>query len=398
MGLSLRGMVAGRVGCSSTQAFDEEAVRQLVEGVLESASLNEAEEQDEIAAGDETYPTLEEPESDLASMTAERKIEACLAMERAAQASDERIRQMQGSYVSTSTHRRWLKNSYGLDLTSGGQHLVAVCIPIAKDGEATSTGVDLAVCHRQSELDPEVLGRSAAAKAVSLLHAEPVPSGSYHVILDRDAMTDLLATFCGSFSAENAQQKLSLLAGKEGTRVASEAVTIMDDPLLPGGPASCTFDGEGSATRTKALVEDGVLVTLLHSRKTARRQGVKTTGNAVRAGYSSTIRVGPTNLFLRPGDRAPEELIAAVGEGLFITDVSGLHCGAHPISGDFSLPCKGFLIERGRKARPVERVTVAGNFYRLLESVREVANDLRFNGNSIASPTVDVGELTIAGT
>ena len=397
-GLSLRGTVNGRMGYASTQALDEEAIRQLVEGVIESAELNEAEEQDEIYPGDKEYPVLPDPDCDLDSVNAAQKLQVCRDMDQAAMGADPRIRQIEGSMVSTSKGTLLMKNSYGLDLKSSEQMLVAYCFPVAKDGEATSTGVDVYCGTKFADLDAAAVGRKAAAQAISLLHAAPVPSGTYRVVLDRDAMSDLLGTFCGMFSAENAQQKLSLLAGKEGTKIASEVITLMDDPLLPGGPASCTFDAEGCATRTKAVIDHGVLTTLLHNRKTAARQGVQTTGNAGRAGYSGPVHVAPTNLFIRPGESTPEQLMAAVGNGLLITEVSGLHCGANPISGDFSLISKGFVLRDGRKAEPVERITVAGNFYRLLESIRAVANDLKFNGSSVVSPTVDAGELSVSGS
>jgi len=199
------------------------------------------------------------------------------------------------------------------------------------------------------------------------------------------------------FSAENAQQKMSLLGGKEGTVIASEAVTLMDDPLLPGGLATGAFDAEGSASQTKAVIDKGVLTTLLHSRKTAKKQGVKSTGNAHRAGYSGPVRVSPSNFFFKPGEKDLAQLMESVGEGLLITDLAGLHSGANPTSGDFSLLAKGFTIEGGKRGKPVQQITVAGNFYQLLKAIREVGSDLQFPGSSVGSPSVDCGELNISG-
>ena len=136
-------------------------------------------------------------------------------------------------------------------------------------------------------------------------------------------MGDLLATFCGVFSADNVQKGLSLLAGREGETIASASVTLTDDPLMPMGLASCPFDREGAATHTKHILENGVLKTLLHNRKTAKKAGCKTTGNAAGAG-----RVAPTNLFFKPGRLTQEELLANLGDGLFLTEVTGLHAGA----------------------------------------------------------------------
>ena len=212
------------------------------------------------------------------------------------------------------------------------------------------------------------------------------------MVFKRGAMADLLTTFSGVFSAGNAQQGLSLLAGREGKKIAADCVTIVDDPLMPWGPGSSPFDREGAATKKKNVVERGVLTTLLHNRKTAKKAGIRTTGNAAGGG-----RVAPSNLFIAPGERAPEALIADVGEGLYVTEVMGLHAGANPVSGDFSLLSRGFVIENGKIGRAVEQFTVAGNFYRLLEDVAEVADDLKFEGTPIASPTLRVKKLSVAG-
>ena len=190
---------------------------------------------------------------------------------------------------------------------------------------------------------------------------------------------------------------MSLLSGKEGESIASPAVTLMDDPLLPGGYGSCPFDAEGSAARTKAVIDQGVLKTLLHSRKTARKQGVETTGNAARMSYASPITVAPTNYYFQPGEKDLATLMADMGDGLVITEVSGLHAGADPISGDFSLLSKGYTVEGGKRGHAVEQITVAGNFDRLLKSIRAVAPDLYFFGSSIGSPSVDVGTLVVSG-
>lgn len=395
-GLGLRGTVNGRMGYASTQAFDDDAVIQLIEGVKDSAALTETDEQDEIFAGEESYPVLPEIESDLADVRAEDKLAVCLNMEKAAKAVDERVTRVQGSRMVTASGMIRLKNSFGLDLTSRDSLGYAVLSAVAKDGDDTATGAQIAVARNFSEIDPEKVGREGAEDALSQLNAAPVASGSYRTVIRYDAMSDLLRTFCGMFSAEAAQKKLSLLAGREGTKIASDKVTIMDDPLLPGGFASCAFDGEGSACFTKAVVDAGVLTTLLHSRKTAKKQGVATTGNASR-GYSSPVHVAPTNLFIRPGEKTLDQLMEDVGNGLLITEVSGLHAGANPASGDFSLLSKGFVIENGKKGRPVKQITVAGNFYKLLENVREVACDLKFEGSSIASPSLDAGEMAISG-
>ena len=143
------------------------------------------------------------------------------------------------------------------------------------------------------------------------------------------------------------------------------------------------------------VIDKGVLTTLLHSRKTARKQGVQSTGNAHRA--NGAIRVAPTNFFFKPGEKDLAALMEDVGNGLVITDLAGLHSGANPTSGDFSLLSKGYTIENGQRGHAVEQITVAGNFYEVLKNIVAVGSDLDFSGSSIGSPSVDVGTLKVSG-
>ena len=393
--LSLRGTVNGKMGTSSTQAFDDAAIQQLVDGVKESAALIETDEQDEIYAGDAEYPVIPEVASDVKDVSAEDKLTLCLAMEKAAKEADPRIWKVQRAMVSTGSSVIRMKNSYGLDLSDEGSYCMAYAAPIAKAEGKTATGGWAEAGFRFADLDAERIGKKAAEETVCQLGGAPVPGGEYRVILRFDAMQALLQTFSGIFSAENVQQNLSLLKGKEGETIASAAVTLMDDPLLPGGFGSQRFDGEGSASRTKAVIDQGVLTTLLHSRKTARKQGVQSTGNAHR--MNGAIRVAPTNFFFKPGEKELAALMADVGEGLVITDLAGLHSGANPTSGDFSLLSKGYTIEGGKRGRAVEQITVAGNFYDVLKNIVAVGSDLDFSGSNIGSPSVDVGTLKVSG-
>ena len=395
-GLSLRGTVNGKMGYASTEAFDDEAIAQLIEGVKESAALMEAETQDEIFAGEDEYPTVPDVPSDLDEVPAEKKLELCLELEKLAREGDPRVTKAD-AMLSTQKNRRILRNSYGLNLSSEGSAFMSYASAIAVEDGSTGDGGESARGHLIADLDVKKLAEGAVQDAVGQLHGEPVATGEYRVIFERHAMQAMLRTFAGVFSAESAQQNMSLLKDKEGTVIASDIVTLMDDPLFPGGLNSRAFDAEGSASRTKAVIDKGVLTTLLHTRKTAKKQGVASTGNAVRQGYSATVHVGPTNMFLKPGEKSLEELMADVGEGLVITGLSGLHAGANAASGDFSLLSNGYTIEGGKRGRAVERVTVAGNFYELLKQIRAVGSDLELPLVGVDSPSVDVGTLKVSG-
>ena len=396
-GLGLRGMYQGKMGYASTQAFDEEAIRQLIEGVKEGALLREDEGAEEIYEGDAEYPTVVSYDETLAQVPATAKLDAVLAIEKAALESVDTVKQCEGTQLSTMSGEVYLRNSYGLNLQHKDNAFIAYTGAIAKDGDSTSTGMAFKCGRDFAKLDVKKLGEEAAQEAASGLHAEPVPAGNYRMILRYDAMQSLLATFCGIFSAENAQQGLSLLKGREGEKIAADCVTLMDDPLLEGGFDSAPFDGEGVASKTKAVVENGVLKTLLHNRKTAKKQGVASTGNALRPGLSAPITVAPTNFFFKPGDKTLAELESDMSDGLVITDLSGLHAGANMTSGDFSLLSKGYLLKGGKRVQPVEQITIAGNFYDVLKNIRAIGSDLIFPASGVGSSSVDVGTLTAAG-
>ncbi len=396
-GLSLRGLYQGKMGYAATEAFDDEAVAQLVRGVKESAALIEDEDVQEIYPGDAEYPALDQYNPALDQVPEARKLQFVLDLEKRAKEKDPRIVQLTYDMLSTTSGQTRIANSYGLNLSFRDNLAVAVASALAKEGDRVSTGTGFAISRDFEALSVEKIAGEAVEEALFMLHAAPVPSGTYRAIIHSRCMPDLLGVFSDVFSAENAQKGMSLLAGKEGEVIAAPCVTLMDDPLLPGGLASRPFDAEGVAARPKAVIENGRLTTLLHNLKTARKAGVKTTGNAAKGGYAGTVEVAPSNFYLKPGEKSLEQLTAEMGEGLVITDVSGLHAGANAISGDFSLIAQGYTVKNGRKDQPVERITVAGNFYQLLKNIRAMGSDLCFPGSSMGSPSVDVGEIAVAG-
>ena len=397
-GLSLRGLYKGKMGYAATEADDEEAVAQLVNGVLESAELVEDDSVQEIYRGDAAYPQIDNYAPALDAVTEKQKLDLLLNMEKLAlNCGDPRVKQVGYNLVSTTSAGTRIVNTYGLNLSQRDNIAVAYLSVVAKDGDRVATGNGIGWGRDFAALDAGKIAKEAIEEALFYLNAAPVPSGSYRVIIDRRCMPDLLSTFADIFSADAAQKGLSLLAGREGEMIAAECVTLMDDPHMEGGLASSGFDSEGVATQVKAVIENGRLTTLLHNLKTARKANVRSTGNASKSGYSAPIGVSPSNFYFKPGVKSLDELMADMGNGLVITEVSGLHAGANAVSGDFSLLSKGYTVENGKKGRAVEQITVAGNFYTLLRNIRAFGSDLEFVGSPVGSPSVDVGEMNIAG-
>lgn len=389
--LTLRGKSGGRIGTASTQALDEESIALLIQGVCESAEVIETAEQDEILPPDAHYGAVCNYSEALRGVSAQERIALAMSIDKRLAAADARLTP-DSTVVATSEETVTLKNTLGLDLTHSSNMIYAYASALARDGDQTATGFKLLWGYSAEDVSAFDVADGCAKDALEKLGAGRMKSGARPVVIRNNAMADLLSTFSGVFSADNAQKGLSLLAGKEGEAIASGCVTLVDDPLMPWGLGSSPFDREGAATMTKNVIEGGVLKTLLHNRKTAKAAGVSTTGNAAGAGH-----VAPSNLFIAPGETSAEALLESMGEGLYLTEVSGLHAGANPVSGDFSLLARGFEICGGKAVRAVEQITVAGNFYQLLRDITAVGNDLLFEGSPIGSPSVAVKELNIAG-
>ena len=398
-GLGFRVLTKGRMGYASTQILDEEAVEQLVSGAMENADLVESEDEQFIFPGSASYPEVNAFHPALEALGAAEKLEMARKLEALTLAQDPRIDQASGT-VFYEGEQRGLCNSHGLDLSQRRNLLGGYVEAVARDGERVNTGGKLFFAASPEELDLEAAAKAAAREALAGLEGAPVESGRYRVLLRNDMARTLLATFSGMFSADNAQRGLSRLNGREGEVVAAACVTLKDDPHRPGSASSTPFDGEGVATAPKAVIQNGRLTTLLHNLKTAHKQGVTTTANASRPGYAASVGVAPTNFFFEPGDTDFDGMLAKLGDGLLITDLQGMHAGANPITGDFSLAAKGFRVRDGKVCEAVNQITVAGNFYELLMGVEAVGGDLEFHapgGSCFGSPSLLIDRLSVAG-
>src|SRR5438477_564260 len=250
--------------------------------------------------------------------------------------------------------------------------------------------------RRFGELEPARVGRRAAQRAVEKLGAKPLATQKVPVVLDPWMAMDLLRAIGPLFSADNVLKGRSLFANKIGQRVANDKVTIVDDARRPQGLRSAPFDGEGVATATRTLIENGVLRGYLTSLKTARKLGTEPTGNARRGGYGSPARIGPSNLFVAAGSDDPTATVGDFDRALAVTSLLNLHT-IDPVSGEFSLGATGNYLERGNRIHPAQGITIAGNLTHLLNSVVAVGNDLVFGPSGLGSPTLVISELSIGG-
>lgn len=400
MGLSFRALIDGKMGYASTQVLDEDAIDLLIDAARTNAELIESEDEQFIFAGSEKYAEVDTWNNAIEEITAAEKIEMAKELENLTLAADERIEQVEGCMIMTSSDECAIVNSKGLNVSHRANLIGGYVGPVAKSGDRVNTGFEMFFTSDPEKIDLKATAAKAVEEAVAGLEAGSVDSGEYHVCLRHDAAASLLSTFSGVFSADNAQKGLSLLNGREGDMIAAECVTIVDDPHMAGQASSMPFDAEGVATYRKNIVDSGKLTTLLHNLKTANKQGVRSTANAAKGSYASPVGVAPTNFYFEPSKDSFETILAALDNGLLITDLQGLHAGANEISGDFSLGAKGYLVEGGKIVRAVDQITIAGNFYDLLKKIERVGGDLKMGmpgACCFGSPSLLVSKLSIAG-
>jgi PmbA protein len=208
--------------------------------------------------------------------------------------------------------------------------------------------------------------------------------------LEPEAVAGLLMVFLYMLSGKSVMEGKSRLADKLGSRVVSELITLTDDPLREDGLDSRPFDSEGTPSETLTIIENGVLKSFMHNSVTAQATGQPNTGHAQRS-YRGTLEVGPSNLVLEPGAGV------AMREGVLVTGLMGLHAGADPISGDFSLQAFGLKIEGGEVTHPVEDFAISGNLLELLGRVVGVGSDLKWTPYGGATPMLEVEDVSFAG-
>ena len=386
------------MGYASTQELSQAEAEKVVASAVDNASVLESEDPMFLGEGGQTYEKLERKTYDLPST--EEMIETVLSTQEKLYAADPAVIDGSQSQVIAESSQVCIYNSRGLDLHYENSLSGILAVAVVTNGQEMANDYQIKL-GKISEIDSTALTGKAAASAKRKLGGDPAPTGQYPVVFDSEAMSDLLATFSGIFSSEAAQKGLSKFAEAEGTVVASPIVTLWDDPFHPENPMPMNFDAEGSPTHKKAIIEKGKLNTLFYNLKTANKAGKKTTGNASKGGYDSSVGISPFSFVLEGGEKSEEALLKEVGNGVYINSLNGLHAGADPITGDFSLQSAGFLIENGQKTKAVKSFTVAGNFYRMLKDIAAVADNSHLPNpmgyTAFGAPTTVVNGLSIAG-
>jgi PmbA protein len=392
-GMGLRAYIGQRTGSSYTSDFSEEGVQRLVKGAIELARITSEDPfsgMPEAAQLGQISGDLQLYYEDVNSLEPAERIEWARRAEKAAMDFDPRIRNSDGGSFDAAVGHRVLANSHGFVGEYKQSHCSIVAVPIAQTDEgAMQRDFWYSRARTIGKLDtPEVVGKIAAQRTLRRLGARKIASMRVPLVFDSRMSASLLGHLFEAVSGES-----SFLAGRLGEKIAGENITIIDDGTMPGGFGTAPFDDEGVPSQRTVVMEKGVLKSYLLNTYTAKKLGLKTTGNASRA-LASTPSVGNGNFFLEPGVQTPEKIIGGVRQGLYVTELLGY--GVNLVTGDFSQGASGLWIENGELAYPVEEITVAGNFKDILNNIAEIGNDLEFR-SSIAGPTLRVEGMTIAG-
>ena len=397
-GVCFRCIVNGKMGYASTELFTEEEARNLVERAMDNAASIETEDEVFIYPAGDTY--REAAKKDIPVATAEELIQTASKLQKAAYDADSRVIDGTQTYATTFTSNTAIYNSKGLDLSRSYNLSYMMCMPLVSDGSEMYDGDEVKV-GKLSDINCDEMAKKAVSDAIDKIDAGAVTSGKYDIVFSGKMIAALLATFCGIFSAESAQKGLSLLKGKEGTKIASDIVTLVDDPFYQDANVQASFDAEGVATYTKNVIENGTFCTLLYHLASAKKAGVATTGNASKGGYAAPVGISPYSFYIKPVEGTKEDLFAKAGNSIYVTELNGMHAGANAVTGDFSLSAAGYLIQDGKKTNYVKNFTVSANFYTLLADIAAIGADLEFSPalgtSAFGSPSVLVKNISVAG-
>lgn len=396
--LNLRGTYKGKTGYSYTEKLNKLSFDEMIENVIETAKNNHFYEPITNLAMDKEGNKLYYEELEKTYLN--EKFETILDMEKTAYQLDKRIISVNFCTYRENIKKIYVINNKGIDIKDNIRSIHVTISVVAKDNNDVKTGFSNYIGETFNNNKAQKLVKNAVNDALEMLHAKSIKSGRYEILLRNNVSTNILQAFTDIFSAEKAINDLSKFKRKINKKVATEKLTIIDDPNYKNGVYKRKFDDEGTPTEKHTIISNGVLKTLLYNQRIASIEEAKSTGNGFRPDHKSRIGIAPTNLFIKEGNKSFQDLINSIKYGLLIIDVQGIHAGLNPITGDFSLAAHGFLIENGKITRPVNQITIGGNFYNMIHDITDIGNDLTFismNKGCVGAPSLKVKSLMIGG-
>lgn len=399
-GIGVRAWIGHRVGYAYGTDFSDAGVEEIANRAAAAAAVAD---EDEFAAPPgpaevEAIAGLSDP--GIAAASADEVAAIALTVERTALAADPRIAGVEQAVYADSSEQVAIASSTGLAGEYESSSCFAYLQALAEGDGARETGLGFGLARGPEDLDAEAIGAEGAERALAMIGAGKPSSRSCPVVFDPTVAASFAGLIGGTLAASAVQRGRSPFAGRLGEELASPALALHDDGRDPEGAGSAPFDGEGVPRRRTALLEGGRLQAYLYDTYTANREGGASTGNAARSGYRSLPSVSASNLVVAAGELSLAGLLAEAGEGVYVTDVAGLHSGVNPVTGVFSVGASGRTISGGELAEPVREFTIAGDLVALLGQVRAAGSEARWVpfGGSVKTPPLLIGELSISGS
>jgi PmbA protein len=397
-GVGVRVIAGRRQGFAYAGSLDETSLREALGDARDNAGFGTIDEFLGLPAPDGVAPAdLDLFRPELAAFPTDRKVELALELDRAVRAADPRIRGVETAEYGDASIEAAIASSTGVRAYARRTTCSLYAYAIAGEGAETQTGYGWSIGRAPDDLDVSRAAGMAAERATRLLGATKPASRRVTAVLDPMVTASFLGVLSGALSGESVLKGRSMFAGREGEQVAVPGLTLTDDPTNPEARGANRYDAEGLATRRNVLIENGVLQGFVQNTYTGRRAGTASTGSAVRGGFKTTPGVGTRALALVPGERTPRELLADIDDGLLVVSVQGLHSGANPVSGDFSVGCEGLLVRDGVPAEPVREATIASTLQRMLHDVAGVGSDLEWLPGGAAGLTLAIRDVTLSG-
>ena len=396
-GIGVRVVSGERQGFAYAGSLDHDVLAETLAEARDNASFATPDEWIGLAEPDGVaVPSLDLYRDELASVSTESKIDLAMALEKAVRAADGRISGVESADYADGVSEGAVVTTTGIRAVSRETSCYVSAYCLATEGDDTQTGFGFSVGRTPDDLDISVAAGDAARRATRLLGATKPSSGRVTVVLDPYVTAQFLGIIGSTLSGEAVLKGRSLFGERLGESVAASVLTLIDDPTNPLAYTSSETDGEGLASRRNVLIDGGVLQKFVHNAYSARRAGTTSTANAVR-GFSSTPGVGCRALSLAPGAKLQPELLAAVGDGVLVSSVSGLHSGVNPVSGDFSTGAEGLRISGGALAEPLREFTIASTLQKMLADVAAVGGDLEWLPMRAAGVSLVVRDVTLSG-
>ncbi len=400
-GVGLRAWIGTRTGYAYGTDLSEGGLAELAEAAVGAARVADEDESSRAPEPEEEASPIEGLRDDgVAGTETAEVIDLAQRIERIALERDARVSGVEEVvYVDEDTDAA-IVTSRGVSGSYGASVAYSFLQAMASQDSEVQTGLGFGVGRSPRQLDAESIGAEAGDEAASMLGATKPESRSCPVVLSDRVAASFLGFIGGALCADEVQRGRSPFADRLGDELASNALILADDGTDPGGLASAPFDGEGVPRGRTPLLADGKLLAYLHDSYTARRGDARSTGNASRSSYRSAPSVSPSNLMLQPGELSLEQLIAEVGDGVYVTEVAGLHSGVNPVTGRYSVGATGKAIRGGELAEPLREFTIAGDLLGTLAAVRAVGSESRWVpfGGSVRTAPMLVGEMAIGGS